>query len=149
VLPNIQDGICAGRPNDNGTTGCDPVPTGLALDRHGFLYVSALSNLSPNTGRVYKLNSRTGAIVATYPNLTGVTGVAVDRAGNIYASQVFLSKVTKIAPGGERTDISVPFPAGLAVVGNHLYVSAYSTAPAGGLGLPDVDSSGQIWRYRI
>ena len=149
VLPNVQDGICAGLPNDNGTVGCDPVPTGLAVDRDGSIYVSGLGNLGPGSGRVYKLDSRTGRIVAVWDNLTGVTGVAVDRHGNVYASQLFAGKVTRIAPDGTRSDLNVPFPAGLAVCGDSLYVAAYSVAPETGLGVPNVDSSGQVWRFAI
>ncbi|MDG6106634.1 ScyD/ScyE family protein [Dactylosporangium aurantiacum] len=149
VLPNIQDGLCAGKPNDNGTTGCDPVPTGLTVDRGGAIYVSALGNFSPNSGRVFKLDGRTGQVLQTWGDLTGVTGVAIDRHGNLYASQLFAGKVTKIGRDGTRTDLSVPFPAGLAISGDTLYVAAYSTAPETGLGLPGVDSSGQVWRFRI
>lgn len=149
VLPNIQEGLCAGKPNDNGTTGCDPVPTGLAVDRSGAVYVSALGNFSPNSGRIYKLDGRTGKILQVWADLTGVTGVAIDRQGALYASQLFAGKVTKIGRDGTRTDLSVPFPAGLAINGDSLYVAAYSTAPETGLGLPDVDSSGQVWRFRI
>lgn len=149
VLPNIVDGLCAGKPNDNGTVGCDPVPTGLAVDRSGAIYVSALGNFSPNSGRVFKLDGRTGQVLQVWGDLTGVTGVAVDRHGAVYASQLFAGKVTKIDGSGARTDLSVPFPGGLAVAGDSLYVAAYSTAPETGLGLPGVDSSGQVWRLRI
>jgi hypothetical protein len=149
VLPNLLEGTCAGLPNENGTVGCDPVPTGLAVDRHGDIYVSGLGNLRPGNGRIWKLDGRTGAILKTWDGLTGVSGVAVDRNGVIFASQVFAGKVTRINPDGSRSDIAVPFPAGLAVTGSTLYVAAYSTASENGLGMPDVDSSGQVWRLKI
>lgn len=149
VLPNLLEGSCAGQPNDNGTVGCDPVPTGLAVDRNGDIYVSGLGNLRPGNGRVWKLDGRTGAILKTYDGITGGTGVAVDRNGVVFVSQVFAGKVTRINPDGTRSDIAVPFPAGLAVTGNTLYVAAYSTASENGLGIPNVDSSGQVWRLRI
>lgn len=150
VLPNLLEGTCAGLPNENGTVGCDPVPTGLAVDRNGDIYVSGLGNLRPGNGRVWKLNGRTGAILRTIDGLTGVSGVAVDRNGVVFASQVFAGKVARIAADGTRSEISVPFPAGLALSGNNtLYVAAYSTASENGLGMPDVDSSGQVWRLRV
>ena len=56
----------------------------------------------------------------------------------------------KIAADGTRTSKTVPFPAGLAVDKfNNVYVAAYSTSPDTGLGIPDTDSSGQIWRLRF
>ncbi|MFG2043007.1 ScyD/ScyE family protein [Dactylosporangium sp. NPDC048998] len=149
VLPNTVSGYCAGLPNDNGTVGCDPVPTGLAVDRDGSIYVSGLGNFSPSSGRVFKLDGRTGQILQTWDGLTGVAGIAVDRHGSVYASQLFANTVTRIDRDGTRTNIPVPFPGGLAVAGDSLYVSAYSTSPESGLGLPDVDSSGQVWRIRI
>lgn len=158
VLPNIQDGACAGRPNDNGTTGCDPVPTSLALGRDGSILVGGNGSLSPGAGRVYVLDGRTGQITREIPGLTSVNGLAVGPDGSVYASQLFTQfgatgpdfttgVVTRIRPDGTRTDLPVPSPAGLAVVGHCLYVSAWSTSPAGGVGLPD--SGGQVWRLRI
>jgi hypothetical protein len=161
VLPNIQDGSCAGLPNGNGTTGCDAVPTSLAVDRNGDIYVGAFSTLGNlGTARVFKLGACTGEIEAVYTGLSTVTGVAIGRDGSIFASQLVTAfgpngpdftsgKVTRIRPDGTRTDTAVPAPAGLAVAGSHLYVAAWSIAPASGLGLPDTDSSGQVWRLRI
>jgi hypothetical protein len=50
VFPNITDGLCAGLPNDEGTTGCDFVPTSLAEGPDGAIYVGALGPRRP--GRV-------------------------------------------------------------------------------------------------
>ncbi|MEN3359178.1 MAG: hypothetical protein V7637_3160 [Mycobacteriales bacterium] len=160
VLPNVQDGACAGRPNENGTTGCDAVPTGLAVGRDGSIYVGGLGGFTPGAGHVYKLNGRTGRIEKQWTGLTAVNGVAVGPDGSVYASQLFTAfgpagpdfatgKVTRIRPDGTRTDTAVPAPAGLAVAGHSLYVSAWSTSPGGGLGVPGTDSSGQVWRLRI
>lgn len=149
VMPNIQDGSCAGIPNNGGTTGCDFVPTGLTRGPDGAVYVSALSNLSPGTAQIAKLDPDTGAILATYKGLSAGFGVAVGPDGSVYGSNLFAGFVTRFAPDGTRMNIPVPFPAGLAVDGHNLYVSAYSTAPAGGIGIPGVDSGGQVWRIQV
>jgi hypothetical protein len=158
VFPNITTGACAGQPNDAGTTGCDFVPTSLALGPNGNIYVGALAGETPGAAEVVELDATTGAVVKTYTGLTTVTGVTVGNDGSIYASELLggdphapaPGQVTKIAPDGTRTSIPVPFPAGLAIDShNRLYVSAFSTAPATGLGVPGVDSSGQVWRLKF
>jgi len=40
----------------------------------------------------------------------------------------------------------VPFPAGLAVDHNNVFVSAFSILPDTGAGIPGLDTSGQVWR---
>lgn len=160
VLPNLTDGPCAGLPNDAGTTGCDAVPTSLAAGPDGSVYVGLLAGLTPGAGRVLRLDGRTGQVTRQWTGLTAVTGVAVGRDGSVFASQMFTSagpagpdpasgRVTRIRADGTRTDINVPLPAGLAIAGYNLYVAAWNTAPSTGLGIPDIDSSGQIWRIRI
>jgi hypothetical protein len=158
VFPNLQDGGCAGQPNDNGTTGCDAVPTGLAVGPDGLVYVASLGG-PPGTARVYVMDPNTGRIIRQITGLTGVSGLAVGPDGSVYASELFTAfgpngpdfttgKVTRIRPDGTRTDTTVPAPAGLAIIGHSLYVSAWTVAPAGGLpGQPD--SGGQLWRLRI
>jgi hypothetical protein len=50
--------------------------------------------------------------------------------------------------GGLGSD--VPFPAGVAVDNsNNVYVAAFAIAPDSGLGIPGIDTSGQIWRLRF
>ena len=90
-----------------------------------------------------------------------MTGVAVDNNGSLYVSQFEATEahpinpqavgvVTKIACNGKRTNVDVPFPAGIAVDRWHnVYVSAFSGSPASGLGVPGIDTSGQVWRLRI
>jgi len=92
---------------------------------------------------------------------TTVSGVAVGLDGLLYVSQLFADEVAPLAPGaqgvltkisrtGDRTDMDVPFTAGLAADhANNVYVSALSIAPEQGLGAPGVDSSGQVWRVRF
>jgi hypothetical protein len=159
VLPNVQTGACAGRPNDRGTTGCDAVPTSLALGPDGAIYVGGLSALEVGQGRVYKLDPRTGRVLRTWGGFTAVTGVAVGNDGSVHASQLFTrftsrgpdflsGKVTRVKRNGTRTDVLVPQPAGLAVDRHHnVYVAAWSLSPANGAFGPNSD--GQVWRMRF
>lgn len=153
VLPNIQTGKCAGVPNDNGTTGCDFVPTSLAEGPDGSIYVGGLGGETPGAGRVLKLDRVTGAVMRTWSGLTAVSGLAVGPDGSIYASQLSFDpsagKLTRITPlTNARADVSVPFPGGVAVdpKTGSIFVAAFSIAPDTGLGIPGMDSSGQIWR---
>jgi hypothetical protein len=157
VFPNIQTGACKGRPNDAGTTGCDAVPTSLALGPNGHLYVGQLAGEAPGSGRISEIDLNTGQIVKNYDGFTTITGIAVDTDGTIYASELeggqgmVPGDVAKIAPNGSITHTPVPFPAGLALDGHrHLYVSAFSIAPATGLQpKTPFDSSGQVWQLKI
>ncbi len=158
VMPNITDGLCTDVPNDNGTTGCDFVPTSLTQGPDGAIYVGGLGAETPGAGRVVKLDPTSGAVLATWGDLFTVTGVAVGRDGAVYASELFggdpeapvPGNLVKIAADGTRTSKTVPFPAGVAVDKfNNVFVAAYSTSPDTGLGIPGTDSSGQIWRLRF
>ncbi len=146
VLPNITTGLCADVPNDAGTTGCDFVPTSLALGPDGAIYVGGLGAETPGAGSVAKLDPDTGAILQTWDGLFTVTGVAVGRDGAIYASELFggdpsapvPGQLTRISADGSRTSKAVPFPAGVAVDKfNNVFVAAFSVAPM------------RAWAFRI
>ena len=158
VFPNVTTGACAGQFDpDQNHPGCNFVPTSIAADRKGNLYVGGLSSLTPGEAQVVKLNPSGSKVVKTWTGFTSVTGLAVDNHGALYVSQLFAPEssnadgqgvLTKIARDGTRTDLDVPLPAGIAVVGQHtVYVSVFSIAPDTGLGAPG--TSGQVWRLRI
>lgn len=161
VFPNITTGECAGRPNDAGTTGCDFVPTSLAAGPHGSVYVTGLASEAVGEGRVVKLN-KWGHVVRTWSGFDSPVGIAVRGDGTFYVSELLhnfgnpedpafdpsqVGQVTKVS-WNKRTSRVVPLPAGLAIIGNRLYVSAWSIAPAtGAFGNPAW--GGQIWRMKL
>lgn len=85
VPPTIKQAGCQ---NANpGTTGCDPVPTGVTYAK-GSVWVSTLGAEVPGAGRIYKLNPRNGHVRRVWTGLTAPTGVAIGRDGSIFYSQV-------------------------------------------------------------
>jgi hypothetical protein len=134
---------CAGAPNNPGTVGCDPVPTGIVQGPDGRIYVSTLGAEVPGAGRVYVL-SRKGEVVRVIDGLTSPTGLTVDGNGNVYVSNVVegapegppapdfdpasIGEVTRIDRRGERTVAQVPMPIGLQTRGGVLFATAWSVA---------------------
>ncbi len=161
ALPTVTTGACAGVPeNDPGTFGCDAVPTGMAYGYHNDLYVSAATSLVPGEGRVYVLNATTGEVIREITGLSGPTGVAVDAAGNVYASEVLegapegegppppgfdpsaVGQIVKIAPDDSRTYAQVTMPSGLLMKNGKLYASTWAVASF--LGIKDVGQIVQV-----
>jgi hypothetical protein len=154
VLPNVTYGDCATQPNDNNTVGCDAVPTSLAVGPNGHIFVGELAGLTPGAGQVLELDPIHGRILKTLSNLNPITGIAVASDGTVYASEFSFDpsggKVTQINNDGSRNSVPVPAPAGLLLGDNGaLYVSAFSIAPETGVGVPNIDSSGQVWRLQF
>ncbi|MGN6608084.1 MAG: ScyD/ScyE family protein [Jatrophihabitans sp.] len=160
VFPNVTTGPCASQYDPKKPfKGCNFVPTSMAADSHGNVYVGGLSSLTPGQGQVVELNAR-GHRVATWFGFSAVTGVALGRDGSVYVSQLFAPQAHPFNPqitgvltrvhNGTRQNTDVPFPAGVAVDShNNVYVSAWSIMPAGGAGIPGVDTSGQVWRLHF
>jgi hypothetical protein len=159
VFPNVTTGACASQFDPTPQfPGCNFVPTSLATDRWDNVYVGGLSSLTPGEAQVVKLGPN-GHVRHVWNGFTSVTGVAVAHDGTLYVSQLFAPEqhpanamiqgvVTRIHEGN-RTDMDVPFPAGLVLDGKRLYVSAYSIMPDTGAGIPGLDTSGQVWRIRF
>lgn len=134
------------------------VPTSLATDRRGNVFVGGLGSERPGEASVVQF-SADGTELDRWDGFTAVTGVAVDR-GHLYVSQLFgptpplppgQTPADEAPPAAGRTPgqvvvlhrheedaaryaIDVPFPAGLAT-GRHggVYASVNSLAPAEGI----------------
>jgi hypothetical protein len=160
VFPNVRTGACATQSDpDPSHPGCNFVPTSLATDRHGNVYVGGLSSLTPGEAQVVKLSPDGKHVKRVWHGFTAVTGVAVSRDGTLYVSELFATEqhpadpqiqgvLTKIKSNGHRSHMDVPFPAGV-VVNRHgtVFVAAWSVAPETGLAGPG--TSGQVWRLRF
>lgn len=133
------------------------VPTSLATNRRGHIYVGGLGSEVPGAASVVKYTAD-GHELARWDGFTGITGIAVDHK-SLYVSQLFGSAAP--LPEGEtpqdeapptagtvpgqvvmfnesrrhpkRWAIDVPLPAGLASDSKHVYASVNSIAPAEGV----------------
>ncbi len=162
VPPVVRTGECAERPNNTvDGFGCDPVPTGLAYGPGGKLYISTLGGEAPGAGRVYVIDPRSGRVHHVIKGLDSPTGVAVDRRGVVFVSNVLegapagdgppppdfdpsqVGEITRIKPYGGRSVAQVTMPTGLLWRDGALYASAWSIA--GFLGIPD---AGQVVKVR-
>lgn len=155
VPPVVTSGVCEGEPNNPGTTGCDPVPTGVTT-RGGKVYVSTAGALAPGAGRVYRLNPR-GRVERAWRGLTAPTSLAVGPGPVVYAGQAIsgapdgppgpgfdpaeIGSIVRIRSGGVRSVAQVTMPGGLVVSRGRLFATAWSVAPV--LGIPD---AGQLLR---
>jgi len=155
---------CMAAENNPGTVGCDPVPTEITQGPDGLIYVGSLGAEAPGAGRVYVLDQH-GTVVDVITGLTGVTGVAVDHHGSVYASSVLegapamegdapppadfdpstVGQITRISPDGERATAEVTMPTGLEVHDGRLYASAWSVASF--LGMPGAGEVQRVDRH--
>ncbi|MBM9469113.1 ScyD/ScyE family protein [Nakamurella leprariae] len=150
------------------------VPTSLAQDKWGNIYVGGLGALAPGYGAVVKYD-QDGTELDRWDGFTAVTGIAVD-GKYLYVSQLFGPEGPGGPPGGEppvaapeeppagppgtvvRVDTrddtyvsqDVPFPAGLVVDrrGN-VFVSAWSLSDEDGSSASEVAPAtppGAVWR---
>jgi hypothetical protein len=156
-FPNVTAGKCAKKADPNRSfPGCNFVPTALAQNKAGDVFVTGLVSLVPGAGEVVELDPTGASVLNTWTGFTAPDGIAVDKAGDIYVSQLLAPEanppvpqiagvVTEIPTSGSDINTDVPFPSGLVLdkAGN-LYVSAFSIAPSTGLGVPD--TSGEVLR---
>jgi hypothetical protein len=122
-----------------------PVPTSLAFGPDGALYIGTLNfEGGPGTAKVYRFDPWRGELSVYADGLFAVTGLAFGPKGWLYVSQF----TTAFGPAGPSPDgvvVAVPwgggtegrrtigagalhFPGGVAVMGDHLYVSNWSIA---------------------
>lgn len=162
ALPNGQD-------DPNGPA--EFVPTALAQDKSGNIYVGGLGSERPGQAQVVKYSPK-GKELRRWTGFTAVTGVAVDDS-HLYVSQLFgptppsppgatpaaeAPPATGATPGtvvrisrqndNERVQVDVPLPAGLAVgYRGEVYAAVNSVAPAKGIseGPFGPVSAGAVW----
>ena len=158
VPPTVKDVkacLAPGAQANPGTTGCDPVPTGVAFAR-GSIWVSTLGAEVPGAGRVYQLNPRNGHVRRVWKGFTSPTGIAVARNGAVYLSEVTygapqgnpgpgfdpstVGRITRIYRG-HVTHAQVTMPIGMVIRRGQLYSTSWGIGSFLGL-----SGAGQIVR---
>ena len=129
------------------------VPTSVATKGHdGAYYVSQLTGFPFPKGaaNIYRIDPRSGRTTIYASGLTNVTDLAF-RGRSLYAVQLAtegllngpIGSVVKVKPGATApTDHTVvvgdlPSPYGIAIRGEHAYVTTHSTEKDAGAGDPD------------
>jgi len=154
----ITSGVCQGaEQNSPAGPSCDPTPTGIAYGPDGNLYISGLSGLAPEEGRVYVVD-RKGKLLDTLTGFTSSVSVAVGPDGSVYVSDLLqgfsfeeratmaqvrkaakaaaadepdlsaIGQIVKVAPDGKRTYAQVTMPSGLLFRDGKLYANTWAVA---------------------
>ncbi|MEA2662434.1 MAG: hypothetical protein QOH08_2006 [Chloroflexota bacterium] len=135
VLPPQPAVVTAEAATANGLPACtvgltynfEPVPTDVEVGRNGFLYVTTLPGGVEDAslgarGSVYRINPRSGKTRKIATGLLGATNLAIGSRGQIYVSELFANKVSRIVHGAPQALIDLPSPAGLEFANGKLYV---------------------------
>lgn len=122
------------------------VPTDVEF-ADGKLFISSLAGGPEDgtvPGAVYRTNLKSGTTKRYASGFVGASGLAVADDGNVYVSELFAGKVTRITPKRKvRTFVETASPAAVEVRGKRLFVTENVFA---GLG-PDQAPGGKIVRY--
>lgn len=151
VLPPVKVKVTAEMAAGLGMPDCvvgakfalDPVPTDVEVGPRGMLYVSTLPG-GPEDGSlgalggVWKVDPRTGKVSQVASGFLGATNLAVARGGDVYVTEMFGGKVTKLPRWGKRTTVlETAMPVAAEMRGQSLYV------------LSDPFATGLLQRLRV
>jgi hypothetical protein len=116
------------------TYGFEAVPTDVEVGDDGMLYVTTLPGGPENPslgarGSVYRINPRNGATRRLATGFAGAVNLALGERGEIFVSELFANRVSRVDHGGASPVISVNSPAALEYADGKLYVSYDSLPP--------------------
>lgn len=128
----------------------EPVPTDVEVGPDGLLYVSSLPG-GPEDGSVpggvFTVDPANGDVDQIATGLVSATGLDVAANGDVFVSELFAGKITRIAAGhgAQSTFVRVPFPAAVEVKGDYVYATV--NALSGLSGQPGDAPAGKVVRY--
>lgn len=125
------------------------VPTDVEY-ADGKLYVTGLPG-GPEDGSVpgslFRFNLKKKKLSRVATGFVSATGVGVADDGNVYVSELFAGKVTRITPKGKkRTFLRTAMPSAVEVVGKKVYVT--ENVLTGLSGQPGDVPAGKVVKYR-
>lgn len=88
---------------------------------------------SLSKGKVDKVNLHTKKTQVVATGLSGPTGIALDRKGNVYVSKLFGGGIAKIVKGHAVTVLPAVLASDVAIHNNKLVASAEALTPSGKL----------------
>ncbi|WP_435771951.1 ScyD/ScyE family protein [Nocardioides sp. SYSU DS0651] len=153
VLPPATATITEGLAEQLNFPGCsigakyrfEGVPTDVEY-HNGKLYVSTLPGGPEDgsvAGSVYRMNPTTGNTVRMATGLVSANGLAVADDGNIYVSELFAGRITRITPSGtKRLFTETLFPSAVEVRGSQLFVTERVL-----VGFGEEEPGGRVSRY--
>lgn len=157
VLPPVEATITQGMVENAGFPECslgkrfrfEGVPTDVEV-ADGKLYVTGLPG-GPEDGSVpgslFRVNLAKNKLKRIATGFVSATGVGVADDGNIYVSELFGGKVTRITPKGKkRTFVRTALPSAVEVVGKKLYVT--ENVLTGLSGQPGDVPAGKVVKYK-
>ncbi|MFL4473559.1 ScyD/ScyE family protein [Paeniglutamicibacter sp. MACA_103] len=112
-----------------------PVPTDITI-KGNWLYYTVLPGVpgeSLSKGKVYKMNLHTKKTQTVATGLSGPTGIALDKRGNVYVAELFGSGVAKIVNGHGVTVLPAMMASDVAIRNNKLVASTEALTPSGKL----------------
>jgi len=158
ILPPVETTITeAMTQGENGFPACsigkryrfEGVPTDVEY-ADGKLYVTGLPG-GPEDGSVagslFRVNLKKNKLKRIATGFVSATGVGVADDGNIYVSELFAGKVTRITPkGAKRTFLKTALPSAVEVVGKKVYVT--ENVLSGLSGQPGDVPAGKVVKYK-
>lgn len=106
----------------------ESVPTDVALDHKGRLYVTTLGGAAGEIvplSRVYRIDPRSGHTTTVARGLHGATGLDRASTGHLVVAEMFGGEVSVVRPGSSkaRTLFTADSPADVALSGKRLYAT--------------------------
>lgn len=129
----------------------EPVPTDVERARDGSLYVTTegggLGEQMP-LGALYRIRGR--HVHKVTGKLFGAVGVAVNRRGNVFVSELFGGRISKVRHGTHRarTFAKVNMPGALDWSRGHLYATTDVLVGAPDPSAPPAAPGGKVVRFR-
>jgi hypothetical protein len=103
----------------------EPVPTDVEVGPDGMLYVTTLPGLYDlgQTGSLYRVNPKTGAMTRIGTGFAGAVNVAVTSTGVVYVAESLRGTVSLVRSGKRTTLVSLPNVTGIEAFGASLYAT--------------------------